>query len=176
MGGEPVSDQPRPPEDEPFDPFKPPPPGQPPAGQQPYYGQPPPGQQPYYGQLPQGPPSYGAGPPPPPGAVQGYGHQHGYPSAYPAPEKQSSRPLWLGALAGLVLVGGTFFVGVAQPDLYPWLALGAALAVIIMLIAPATRRWGLGILIGAALSLPVGMIVLAGVCIVLITGYSGGNP
>lgn len=134
-----MSDEPRPPDQEPFDPFRPPEPGQ----------------QPY--------------------AQPGYRHPHGYPAAYPAPQQQSSRPLWLGAVAGLVLVGATFSVGFTNPDLFPWLALGISLGVVIMLVAPATRRWALGILIGAALSVPLGMIVLAGVCVVLIAGYSGGS-
>lgn len=155
-----MSDEQSTPDDQPFDPFKPPVPGQQPYGQphQPPYGHPP---------QPGSPQGYG-GPP-------GYGYPHSYPSAYPAPEKQSSRPLWLGAVAGLVLVGSTFAVGLSNPDLFPWLALGIALGVVIMLVAPVTRRWGLGVLIGAALSVPVGMIVLAGVCVVLIASYSGGS-
>lgn len=144
-----MADEPTP--DEPFDPYAPPPPGQQP------YGQPPPGQQPY-------------------GQPAGYGqYPHSYYQSYPPAEKKSSLPLWLGALAGLLLVGGALYAAVALPDLGPWLALGIVVAVIVLLVVPDTRRWGLGILIGAALSVPVGLIIFAGVCIVLITSYQGSS-
>lgn len=127
-----MSDQPP---QEPFDPYRPPPPGVP---------------------LPL-PPSYG----PPP---SGYGQP-----------KSSSRPVWFGALSGLALCGVllwlSFFV---VPEASLWLMLAAAILVITLILVPTTRRWGLGMLIGALLSIPVGAIIFAGVCVALIVSYQGG--
>ncbi|USQ78172.1 hypothetical protein [Ornithinimicrobium faecis] len=147
--------------DEPFDPYAPPPPGQqgPPQGQG--YGPPPQGQP--YGQPPQ---SQGA-----PG--HGYYYPQGYNTPYEPPPKKSSLPLWLGALLGLVGVfAGIWASTLVNPDLFPWVSLGGLVVLVVLLVVPATRRWGLGVLIGVALSIPVGLIIFAGVCIALIAGYS----
>ncbi len=109
--------------------------------------------------------------PPPPG------HPHSYPpwAGAPQPAKRSSAPLWWGMLLGLLLTGGLAWWGLMQPDLGPWLALGLLLLIIVLLLIPQTRRWGVGLLIGAVVSVPVGLIVFAGVCIVLMAQYSGGG-
>lgn len=120
--------------EEPFDPYRPPPPGSTP------------------------PPPSSYGPPP---------------SNYGQPSSTSSRPVWLGALAGLILAGlalwGTFMV----PDVGLWLLLALAVLVITLIVVPTTRRWGVGMLVGVVLSFPVGAIVLAGVCIALLVSYQG---
>lgn len=166
--------------DEPFDPYAPPPPGQP-------YGQPPQSQP--YGQAPQGGP-YGQpqpgqpyGPPThvqPHGEAatgQGYYYPQGYHTPYEAPPKKSTRPLWLGAILGLLLVGGVVYAGAAvEPDLFPWVGMALLVVVIVMLVVPVTRRWGLGLLIGVFLSIPVGLIIFAGVCIVLIANLTQSGP
>lgn len=126
-----MSDQPP---QQPFDPYRPPPPGAPPPL----------------------PPSYG---PPPPG--------YGQP-------KSSSRPVWLGALGGLALCGVVLWLSFVVPEASVWLMLAAAILVITLILVPTTRRWGLGMLIGALLSIPVGAIIFAGVCIALIVSYQGG--
>lgn len=175
-----MSESNKPPGDEPFDPFKPPAPGQQPYGQQP---PPPPGySQHSYGQQGHGQQDYGQqgyGQQPPPPGQGGYGYQShppGYPTAYPVPAQQkSSKPLWLGAVAGVVLVLAVVWVSWTNAELGPWLAWGSVLAVVLMLVAPVTRRWGLGLLIGAALSLPIGSIVLAGVCVYILLTYSTGT-
>ncbi|WP_114906436.1 hypothetical protein [Ornithinimicrobium murale] len=160
--------------DEPFDPYAPPPPGQqgPPYGQAPQgppYGQAPQG--PPYGQAPQGPP-YGQAPP-----GHGYYYPQGYHVPYGAPPKKSTKPLWLGAVLGLLLVGGAVYAGVAlESDLFPWAVMGLLVVVIVLVVVPVTRRWGLGLLIGVFLSIPVGLIVFAGVCIVLIANLSQTGP
>lgn len=127
-----MSDQPP---QEPFDPYRPPPPGSPPPVA----------------------PSYG----PPPSS---YG-----------PYRSSSRPVWFGALGGLVLCGVvlwlSFFV---VPEASLWLMLAAAILVITLILVPTTRRWGQGMLIGTLLSIPVGAIIFAGVCVALIVSYQGG--
>ncbi|WP_109471326.1 hypothetical protein [Ornithinimicrobium cavernae] len=145
------------PPDEPFDPYRPPPPGQQPYGQPPPPGQggPPQG---YHHAYPQGPGQYPA-----------------YGTPYEPPPRRSSRPLWLGALLGLLLTGGLFWLSLSVPDVAQWIILPAAVAVAVLLIVPATRRWGLGLVIGALLSVPVGLIIFAGVCIVLIASYSQGG-
>lgn len=147
--------------EEPFDPYAPPPPGQ----QRPPQGQP-------YGQPPQGQP-YGQ-------AAPGYGYfypQGDQPPYAPSPNR-STKPLWLGALLGLLLVGAALYASLyLHPDLFPWLAMGLFLALIVLLVVPATRRWGLGILIGVLVSVPLGLIVFAGVCLVIIATYSPpGTP
>lgn len=153
-----MSDQPP---DEPFDPYRPPPPGAaPPPGSSPSYGS-----QPYGSQPPSGPPQFGQYP---------TNYYQGAPPGGPAYQRPSSRPLWLGTLAGLILTGLLAWVGIQQPDLGGW-AMGAlAVLTIVLLVVPATRRWGLGLLIGFALSIPLGLIIFAGLCIVLIASSGGG--
>lgn len=168
--------------DEPFDPYAPPPPGQP-YGQPPQgpgYGGPPQpyGQQPQsqpYGQPPQGQP-YGQAPGQ--GAPgHGYYYPQGYTTPYEPPPKKSSLPLWLGALVGLLLVfGGIWASTIVNPDLFPWLSLAGLVLLVILFVVPTTRRWGLGVLIGVALSIPIGMIIFAGICIALIAGLSQTEP
>ena len=158
--------------DEPFDPYAPPPPGQshgqPPQGQS--YGAPPPGGP--YGQPPQGQQPYGQVSP-----GHGYYYPQGYHTPYEAPPKKSTKPLWLGAVLGLLLVGGVAYAGAAvEPDLFPWVGLALLVVVIVMIVVPVTRRWGLGLLIGVLLSIPVGLIIFAGVCIVLIANLSQSGP
>lgn len=99
-------------------------------------------------------------------------HYPGAAYAYP-PQKQSALPLWLGALAGLLLLAGMAIISFREPQLSSWLVLGFIVAVIVLLVVPATRRWGLGLLIGGLLSIPIGLIILAGLCIYLIVGLSG---
>lgn len=167
--------------DEPFDPYAPPLPGQQqsPPPQDAGYGQPPPGQPygqppqgPLYGQPPQGQP-YGQ-PPPGQGAPgHGYYYPQGYTTPYEPPPKKSSLPLWLGTLLGLVGVfGGLWAATMVNPDLFPWVSLAGLIVLVILFVVPATRRWGLGVLIGVALSIPIGLIIFAGICIALIAGYS----
>lgn len=150
--------------DEPFDPYAPPSPGQPPYRRPPQgepYGQPPQGQ-------PYGQPVPGQGPP-----GHGYYYPQGYTTPYEPPPKKSSLPLWLGALLGLVAIfGGLWASTLVNPDLFPWLSLAGLVVLVILFVVPATRRWGLGVLIGVALSIPIGMIIFAGICIALIAGYS----
>lgn len=151
--------------EEPFDPYAPPRPGQSPPPQGQPYGKPPPQGQPYGQVPPSQPPSQ------PPG--HGYSYPQGYPSAYQRPPRKSSAPLWLGALIGLVgVLGGAWFIGTTNPDLFPWVTLGGLIVLVVLFVVPPTRRWGLGILIGAALSIPVGLIIFAGVCILIVTQYS----
>lgn len=157
--------------EEPFDPYAPPRPGQ---GQP--YGQPPQGQP--YGQPPQGQP-YGQPPQgPQPNQPQGHGYYYpqGYQSAYAPPSKKSSLPLWVGALIGLFAVlGGAWATAAVNPDLLPWVTLAGLIVLVVLFVVPATRRWGLGILIGAALSVPVGLIIFAGVCIIILANLSQGS-
>jgi hypothetical protein len=96
----------------------------------------------------------------------------------PPPEAMPSRPprlpLLAGALIGavapwslslvpLVLTGGS---SVAGYGLYAWVLV--PLVGIGLLVAPATRRWGAGVLIGF-----FGMLVVgAGACIVLVVGLN----
>ena len=140
--------------EEPFDPYAPPPQGH----SQPY-GPPPQGQP--YGQPPQG---------------HGYSYPQGYQSAYAPPPKKSSLPLWVGALIGLVAVlGGAWATAAVNPDLLPWVTLGGLIVLVVLFVVPPTRRWGLGILIGVALSVPVGLIIFAGVCIIILANLSQGS-
>lgn len=150
-------------QEEPFDPYAPPPPGQLP--QRPGYGPPPQG--PSYGAPLEGP---GHGQPPP---GHGYYYPQGYQDGYAPAPRQSAKPLWLGALLGVLGVGAVLWVGwVTAPDAVPWLLLALVVAMIVLSVVPATRRWGLGLLIGLLLSIPIGLIIFAGVCIALIASYS----
>jgi hypothetical protein len=95
--------------------------------------------------------------------------------AQPAPPPPSSKvPLLVGALIGavapwsfslvpLILTGGS---SVAGYGLYAWLLV--PVVGIGLLLAPATRRWGAGVLIGY-----FGMLVVgAGACLVLVVGLN----
>lgn len=132
--------------EEPFDPYAPPPPGQP----------------------------HGHGPPPgqAPGG-HGYYYPQGYVPPHEAPAKKSNLPLWLGALLGLLAVfGGVWAATMVHQDLVFWLGVAGLVVLVVLFVLPATRRWGLGVLIGVALSIPIGMIIFAGVCIAIIAGMS----
>lgn len=150
-----MSDQ-KPPE-EPFDPYRPPPEGQ-------QYGQPQQGQQPPYGQSQQ----WGQQPQP-------YGQ---FPQSYGAPgpqQKRSSKPLWFGALLGLIIVALGIWASSVLPDLAPYLFYGVLILTVVLLVVPVTRRWGLGILVGLALSIPLGLIIFAGLCLVFIASSSNST-
>lgn len=115
--------------------------------------------------------SYGPPPGPPVGPVSGP------PPGRPAPQRPSKAPLLAGAFAGavgpwfftlvpLVLTGGA---NGAYYGLYAWVlvpVIGVAL-----LLAPPTRRWGAGVLIGF-----FGMLVIgAGACLALVVGFNGNG-
>lgn len=154
--------------EEPFDPYAPPPPGQPPGQPPPYGGAPGPGYGPPQGQPYPGQPYPGQQPGRFPASYPG--QAYGYPQ-----QKESTQPLWLGALAALLLITGLFSIAFVEPQLASWLSLAVVVGTIVLLIVPATRRWGLGLVIGGLVSIPIGLIVLAGVCIYLIAALSGGQ-
>ena len=110
-------------------------------------------------------------PPGPPGPL--------VPAYPPAPEPKPKLPLVVGAFAGavapwffslvpLILTNGNTAAGYG---LLSWLVV--PLVGVALLIAPATRRWGAGVLLGF-----FGMLVVgAGACIVVIVGLNAaGGP
>ncbi|GAA1159973.1 hypothetical protein [Ornithinicoccus hortensis] len=152
--------------DQPTDPYAPPPPGgsqpygqqqpqygqQPPYGQQPGYGQQPPyGQQSPYGQNPYAPGSYG--------------------TPYQPPPKRSSMPIWIGALLGVVLAVLLTVASYGLGDFGPVVVLAGLIAVVALAVIPVTRRWGIGLIVGLLLSVPLALIVGAGMCVYLIANY-----
>lgn len=153
--------------DQPTDPYAPPPPGgsqpygqqpgsgypqQPPYGQQPGYDQPPPyGQPSPYGQNP-----YAAGP---------------YGTPYQPPPKRSSAPIWIGALLGVVLAVLLTVASYGLGDFGPVVVLAGLIAVVALAVIPVTRRWGIGLIVGLLLSVPLALIVGAGMCVYLIANY-----
>jgi uncharacterized membrane protein HdeD (DUF308 family) len=107
----------------------------------------------------------------PPGPPPGYG-----PPGHPAgPSPSRTLPLLLGSLLGGVDVVVTTLLGVAVGGgaNTPWLSsLGPAIGLlvpIVLLFSPATRWWGVGMLLGYFVTL----IVLAGACVALLSSLGG---
>lgn len=96
------------------------------------------------------------------------------PPDQPAAEPGNRRDLWLGVLAGVVACIGLPFLSAIGMDRLGLLGLGLlapllVLVVGVVLVLPdRTRQWGLGLLIGFAVSLVLG----AGACVVLIASYN----
>lgn len=155
--------------DQPRDPYAPPPPG----GQQPYGQQSPYGQQPGYGQQPYGhQPGYGQQP----YGHQQYGQNPYAPGAYGTPyqpePKKSAVPLWLGALLGVVLAVLLTVASWSLGDFGVVVVIAGLIAVIVLAVLQPTRRWGVGLIMGLMLAVPLSGIVFAGVCVYWIATYS----
>lgn len=73
--------------------------------------------------------------------------------------------MWVGALIGLLLAGGVGWVGLAAGGHAQWALLALVVLVVVLISVPVTRRWGIGVLIGVAVAVPLSLIVFAGVCI-----------
>ncbi len=101
------------------------------------------------------------------------------PSPPPEPKKGHALELIVGALGGgvaLIVFGlGGIAVSAGSDQFFlAGLVIGPVLALLIMvgmLFAPATRWWGIGLLIGYFLTL----IILGGACVALIAAMSGGG-
>lgn len=98
------------------------------------------------------------------------------PPAEPVREPGSRKELWYGVGVALFASFVLPFLGLLAPDTFGVLGIGLLMPLVVLVVGVVlvipdrTRQWGLGLLIGFAVSLVLG----AGACVVLLATWNGG--